>query len=531
MAGILTYEVDKIKRKELTNFWGVKKPEEFISKGIHPEKFFMALYSLEAQPRVLIGEILKFMSESGDMIIEKNRMTFIEKLKGVSPDVLVETGAIDRLDTLHLVERRRDRANLSADADRLHLTPAFKAFLEQSLYFKDAGILEGAAVGELTESERSFHKKVFESYYYQEQIDPPLVLSLLKKGRLAAGFSIEFQPVFFALDAGADHNDEAASFDPYALTEAPAFFLFALDLVLYGKNFNRKVEFPKILQKVFWRWDETWALALSAKISSSRKYRIASPRKKVLQLLELCSPWTKRLALRIALGFPKPEILSESVLRRKIRAIGKVKRFPPEHFSHALEELSQLGLILLKKERYQVGGTFIRSLFATKKKSRRGVPEDRLMIDTDFAITAYRQVLTPAALYELLLLAEIGHGDHLYTAKLSRERAGLYFWTGRTPEHAIKFFKRYAPTSAGEMYLTHLKEIFGETEMLAKCFIRSFQTPSRKFYLRLLHELKEAGLSVMGEEHEGKNLLIIRDKASWKKTQLLLKQRRWTLIS
>ncbi|MBL8994869.1 MAG: hypothetical protein JNM63_16095, partial [Spirochaetia bacterium] len=173
----LKYAYDKIKRKVFTDFWKIKKPEDFFSGKMTDLQFFLGLFSLPEKGHAVIQAMLahwmeKGVLESKDGLYHFPGETPALSLREVFPKPKVEAPTeenpgsaigetLDLLDTLHLVHHHRDRARLSVGEDTLLFTKEFKDFVGRMRYLNP--VPDGGSSAGLNQAEKKLLARIYES--------------------------------------------------------------------------------------------------------------------------------------------------------------------------------------------------------------------------------------------------------------------------------------------------------------------------------------------------------------------------------
>jgi hypothetical protein len=536
MANRLAYEVDPALKRMLLRFWGVKSLDKFFTEAPSFERAFRPLLTLEAPARKALAACVRAWRTHGHLQSREGKLNWNETLpSAVQAASLAETGGLALIENLYLVEWIRDRTNLVSENDRVLPTPFLRQLIS-GRWSPDEHKEDGPHPATACPPEgREFVRRVYEAGWWRESVPENIDLSsLLLSGQLLAGFDHDGHPSLFAPAWPTDEGvlEEMETTLVYEALERPALFLHQLHLRLYGSTPKKLLEEDR-QAGLFPLPDDASADRMLTRFGRHPRRFARVPL--VLQYRRLVAHSSPNLPVfirRLLSAIGSREIFTLPTLRRALSREALTAGPLPMSLEEGLDAMESIGLALRAPGRVAFAPTFLSGVAGTRKPAP--VPhEDRLVMDTDLAITLYRNAVSPERLHFLLSIGAAKKAEHLWTIRLDVARIPFHLWLGRGPGRARAFFRRHAPSYWNATAQDHLDQLFRQCESVRGGIRRLLTTWSRSSLERMRQALEAERIPFRVEEAaragEG-HVLVFERAAFYRKARRVLRQRRIPLV-
>jgi len=536
MANRLAYEVEPGLKRMLLRFWGVKSLDRFFSEPPTFERAFRALLTLEAPARKALAACVRAWRAHGHLQCREGKLVWNETLpSAVQASALAESGGLVQIENLYRVEWIRDRTNLVSENDRVLPTP-FLRDLISGRWSPDEHKEDGPhPAGACPTEGREFVRRVYEAGWWREIVPENVDLaSLLLGGHLLAGFDHDGHPSLFAPAWPTDdgEREEVETTLVYEALERPALYLHQLHLRLYGATPKKILEEDR-QAGLFPLPDDASADRMLTRFGRHpRRFARVPLVHQYRRLVAHTSPALPDFIRRLLAAIGVRELFTLPTLRRALSREALTGGPLPMTLEEGLDALESIGLALRAPGRIAFAPLFLASIAGSRKPAP--MPrEDRLVMDTDLAITLYRNAVSPQRLHFLLSLGAAKKAEHLWTIRLDVSRIPFHLWLGRGPGRAKAFFRRHAPSYWNATSQDHLDQLFRQCESVRGGIRRLLTTWSRSSLERMRQALEAERIPFRVEEAtrpgEG-HVLVFERAAYYRKARRVLRQRRIPLV-
>ena len=492
------YQFDPSKKKQFLDYWGLKEVKTFSKKASDSAYFFYHYARLDSACQRAMGDLVSHAMQKGQAEIKKGRLrTSRSGLEIHLKKWNVPSKVMEQLETLNFVSLIRDRSDPNmSKKDTAVTTPAATAFLKNILYLDDAIKGDLLEKGLIPKKElKGVLATIYTDFFSPVRLDFKSFKQFLKNKHIVFGLDRRGEARLFT-EVRNRRFRQRISTKHIEIKERLARYIHALDGHFFWR-FSHSSSQTKIKAdhlRVDPEISKRWAEKLAAASIETVFFRLPFYNK-IYHLLKVIYPDVFPMLPELILGISEGKgvsFLEGYRLWNRYRNKRGRPSLDQRVMRRQLEQLEELNLVHISQGQLffyppvlaQVWAVYCREENLPEeekiKDMRREDEEEKVTIDSDRQMTAYRDQASTEMFYFCLTLGKTTLSEHLYTVRLEEERSTFASFCGINYEYTLRFLRPRLHEASKVDLAAMTRDLFQSS--------RCFQS-RRVFYLEIYSRL------------------------------------------